>query len=231
MEIKKLNSIRAFAALYVMIAHLMLEIFKGSSFIFLFKFGQEAVMLFFLLSGFVISISYFKNPNINFGSYFIKRFRRIYFPVFCTYIISGLVYFKLNDSLNLSFSQIIGNLLMLQDFKAAKPGVWVDPYLIMAPCGLFHMSDGSIFYLFFIIKNFPKINIYIILFFSSISWILYLILPNQPLLIFSYLIIWWAGFEAAKLYLNHKEITYKSTIHINLSLAMMSLIVSLLFFT
>ena len=97
----------------------------------------------------------------------------------------------------------------------------------MAPCGLFHMSDGSIFYLFFIIKNFPKINIYIILFFSSISWILYLILPNQPLLIFSYLIIWWAGFEAAKLYLNHKEITYKSTIHINLSLAMMSLIVSL----
>ena len=78
MVIKKLNSIRAFAALYVMIAHLMLEIFKGSSFIFLFKFGQEAVMLFFLLSGFVISISYFKNPNINFGSYFIKRFRRIY---------------------------------------------------------------------------------------------------------------------------------------------------------
>ena len=133
MEIKKLNSIRAFAALYVMIAHLMLEIFKGSSFIFLFKFGQEAVMLFFLLSGFVISISYFKNPNINFGSYFIKRFRRIYFPVFCTYIISGMVYFKLNDSLNLSFSQIIGNLLMLQDFKAAKPGVWVDPLFDNGP--------------------------------------------------------------------------------------------------
>ena len=68
MKIKKLDTIRAFAALYVMIAHFGMGFFKGTNYSIPFRFAQEAVMLFFLLSGFVIYISFIKNPNISFKS-------------------------------------------------------------------------------------------------------------------------------------------------------------------
>jgi peptidoglycan/LPS O-acetylase OafA/YrhL len=53
--IHRLDYLRGFVALYVVLYHLRdNELFKGLSFGFLFQFGQEAVIIFFLLSGFVI---------------------------------------------------------------------------------------------------------------------------------------------------------------------------------
>ena len=214
-----------------MIAHFGVGVFKGTNYYILFKFAQEAVMLFFLLSGFVIYISFIKNPNISFKSYFIKRFRRIYFPVFCTYLISGLIYFKLNNTLDISLKQIIGNLLMLQDFSIAKPGVWIEPIFNNGP--LWSLSYEWWFYMLFfpIVKLFPKIKIFSVLIFSSASWILYLLIPNQVFLIFSYFIIWWSGLEAAKVFINKKQLNFKNTWHINLSLFLISLLVSVPIFS
>lgn len=42
--------------------------------------GREAVLLFFVLSGFVLSIPFFNGRKLNYTSYVIRRFFRIYIP-------------------------------------------------------------------------------------------------------------------------------------------------------
>jgi peptidoglycan/LPS O-acetylase OafA/YrhL len=81
-HLDKLDAIRGFAAVYVVFYH-----FFGQAKLLpnivekvIFSFGQEAVILFFLLSGFVIYVSVERSSKITFSSYFIKRFIRIYFP-------------------------------------------------------------------------------------------------------------------------------------------------------
>ena len=147
-KIKKLDTVRAFAAMYVFLAHAFLPILKDSPLSIFFRFGQEAVMLFFLLSGFVIHISYSRNPNIKFREYFVKRFRRIYFPIFCSYFISGIIYYYQNNTLDFSYYQLIGNLLMLQD-NELKPGNWFVPLFDNGP--LWSLSYEWWFYMLFFI--------------------------------------------------------------------------------
>lgn len=215
-KIKKLDTIRAFAAMYVFLAHAFLPILKDSPLSIFFRFGQEAVMLFFLLSGFVIHISYSRNPNIKFREYFVKRFRRIYFPIFCSYFISGIIYYYQNNTLDFSYYQLIGNLLMLQD-NELKPGNWFVPLFDNGP--LWSLSYEWWFYMLFFIfikKVNSKKIIHIIAIFSSISWLIFLLKPNHIFLVFSYFIIWWAGFEVSKLYTENKIINFKSTLYINI---------------
>ena len=76
MHLQKLDAIRGLAACYVVIYHIIATL-KGFPQIIkdvFFSFGQEAVILFFLLSGFVIAYSVYKKQNITFKDYFIKRF-------------------------------------------------------------------------------------------------------------------------------------------------------------
>jgi len=56
----------------------------------LLRFGQEAVILFFLLSGFVINYSYKNGRDKSFGSYFFKRATRIFIPLFVVFLFSYL---------------------------------------------------------------------------------------------------------------------------------------------
>ena len=55
-KLTKLEAIRGFASVYVVLHHVFGKglIIAGKDFSFLFRFGQESVILFFLLSGFVI---------------------------------------------------------------------------------------------------------------------------------------------------------------------------------
>jgi peptidoglycan/LPS O-acetylase OafA/YrhL len=55
---------------------------------FLFRFGQEAVMLFFLLSGFVIYYSFSLGKDKSFQGYFQRRWLRIY-PIFIFALLIG----------------------------------------------------------------------------------------------------------------------------------------------
>jgi peptidoglycan/LPS O-acetylase OafA/YrhL len=48
--------------------------------------GHEAVILFFILSGFVLSLPYLDRQQVNYGSYLIRRVFRIYVPYVCSVI-------------------------------------------------------------------------------------------------------------------------------------------------
>lgn len=85
---EELDSLRGLAALSVFFGHMYL-IFK-ETFIskLLFKFGilhfaiagSEAVVLFFVLSGFVLSLPFYSNRQFSYSAYVIKRVCRIYIP-------------------------------------------------------------------------------------------------------------------------------------------------------
>ncbi|MGO8746863.1 MAG: acyltransferase family protein [Thermoguttaceae bacterium] len=76
----KLEAIRGFAATYVILHHAHLT--ERSEVRALLSFGQEAVILFFLLSGFVIYYASLRGVGLlRFGVYFSHRFRRIW-PTF-----------------------------------------------------------------------------------------------------------------------------------------------------
>lgn len=93
-----LDSIRGFASVAVMFGHMLLclpvfysviysENIKSTfaqilsfSPLHLFWGGHEAVILFFVLSGFVLSLPYLNGSKLVYGHYIIKRFFRIYIP-------------------------------------------------------------------------------------------------------------------------------------------------------
>lgn len=143
-----LNFLRWFAAFLVVINHLRslmfvdyYEVIEKTIFTKLFYFftgfGHESVIVFFILSGFLVGGEFIKYPKTNkyFKIYFVKRFSRI-FIVFipaliigCTFDLIGSNYFNFNNiysnsyhlsAMNYEVTERIGiipfitNLLMLQ---------------------------------------------------------------------------------------------------------------------
>ena len=87
-RIEIVEAARGAAALYVMVGHLFWTAFEvtgsGGPLFRLFRYGHEAVILFFLLSGFSIHYSYCQRPlgqAAELKKYFVGRLRRIY-PIF-----------------------------------------------------------------------------------------------------------------------------------------------------
>lgn len=114
-----LDTLRGFAAIYVMVGHARWLLWEGYSegyqlhpetysaynkllmyFFSLFKYGHEAVLLFFVLSGFVIHLRYAKNFQrfgefrFEFFSYLSRRFWRIVPPlllaIFITFLLDSI---------------------------------------------------------------------------------------------------------------------------------------------
>ena len=71
-KLEKLDALRGMAALYVVIHHSVSKsiMLFGLNIANLFRFGEEAVILFFLLSGFVINFSFVKSRDKTFRTYF-----------------------------------------------------------------------------------------------------------------------------------------------------------------
>ncbi|MGG4453804.1 acyltransferase family protein [Brevibacillus porteri] len=86
MRIKELDSIRGLAAITVLIGHFCLMLpplpnsIKFSPLRFLWA-GGEAVIIFYVLSGFVLSMAIYHSKT-NYWGYLIKRFVRIYIPYY-----------------------------------------------------------------------------------------------------------------------------------------------------
>lgn len=188
--IKELEIIRGFAAYYVFQGHLlqMLGLNKNRFVDLVFcYFGQEMVMLFFILSGFVIALSWNKKP-ISTSLYLKKRFFRIY-PLFLTSLLLGLFYALISNN-DVKPFELLGNILNLQDFKAGKPNVLFDTYYNSA---LWSLSYEWWFYLIFILlikSNNPNRWAFVIIFANCI---LYLFYPNQISRWLMYFGIWWSG--------------------------------------
>lgn len=194
-RLKPLEGVRAGASLYVFLHHASL--LAGGAAV-LQSFGQEAVIAFFLLSGFVIGLSV-KGRNVPLSEYISARIVRIY-PVFvvalaiswsCKSYLAGAM-------LPLEWGVLLGNLMQLQDIPSLKPGVIFPVYYGNGP--LWSLSYEWWFYigcavLFYggIARN-PYRAAYLI---SLIGVLLYQIWPGQAFLFMSYFWIWICGFYLA----------------------------------
>jgi peptidoglycan/LPS O-acetylase OafA/YrhL len=197
---KKLNileAVRGGCALYVFLNHLLFNSFlsKTSLFSVFFRFGQEAVILFFLMSGFVIQLSWSRKKT-SFSDFFFKRFLRIY-PLFLFGILLVLVYESVCN-LSIDIKTLVGNLLMLQDVDSIKPGTIVGTF---GNTALWSLSYEWWFYMLFIpISSFKNKNV-IAVAIVIISGILYFIYPIQIFRWLMYFGIWWSGVMLADLML------------------------------
>ncbi|PGO57379.1 acyltransferase family protein [Bacillus thuringiensis] len=95
-RIKELDSIRGLAALTVVFGHfcLMLPSLPNSIKFSLLRFlwaGGEAVIVFYVLSGFVLSMALYHSKT-NYWGYLIKRFVRIYIPYYFWIIVTFVLF-------------------------------------------------------------------------------------------------------------------------------------------
>jgi len=214
-KLQKLEMLRGFAALYVFTGHFLLArvLQKESGSGFIFRFGQEAVMLFFIVSGFVVYYSTAKHGDYSFRPYFARRARRIFPIFFLALALSFITVFLLGhaNSPPPSLWQLLGNLFMLQDFSGGKPGVWVSPF--GGNLALWSLSYEWWFYmLFFPIYRFvpPKQQIHVVAAFSFVGFMTFSLLPNQVSLFLMYFVLWWSGAELGRSYLNQVPLTVTS---------------------
>jgi len=209
MKFEKLESLRGFAAMYVLIHHL--KIGQGTKLALLTMQGQVAVMLFFVLSGFVIMYSSRKKVNYSFKEYFIKRFRRIY-PVLIAAMAFAYIMASINakEFLPLKPLEMLGNLLNLQDM-GRHPGQWFDAYYGNTP--LWSLTYEWWFYMLFFpifrFVNYAKQK-WVALALSVTGFITYYIHPNQISIILEYFILWWWGVELARIWVETKDFKLSS---------------------
>ncbi|WP_419955085.1 acyltransferase family protein [Neobacillus niacini] len=153
---EELDSLRGIAALTVVINHffnvipmffnannypngLLLKILKFTP-VHIFWAGHEAVILFFVLSGFVLALPFLKNKQGSYKDFLVKRFFRIYIPYICA--VTAAIILKMTISRNgieelgkwfnfawtedITLSQILHHLFVLGDFKnyVFDPVIW-----------------------------------------------------------------------------------------------------------
>ncbi len=199
-RLMKLEAFRGVSAIYVFLHHYVhyspeLDFLKP-----FFVFGQFALMVFFILSGFVIYYAtVHRDPDITFREYFLRRFRRIYpaFLLVCglTYLIMCLAQGRWIDPLP---GELLGNILQLQD---KTPHSFVAPYWKNAP--LWSLAYEWWFYMIFFAiytafkgnHNRQRIAAAVV---SVAGLVSFLLVPNQASIFASYFILWWAGLEVAR---------------------------------
>lgn len=194
-RIEPLETLRGFAALYVALGHLVLSIalVSGPAQI-PFKFGGEAVMLFFLVSGFVVMFSVLRAPRMSFAGYFWRRATRIY-PIF---LLALLIGYLVTWRDGVDWPTLIGNILMLQDYDQAKPGTIVQTYRNAA---LWSLSYEWWFYMMFwplyrLVDE--RLQLALVTAASGAAALIYYWVEFQPLLFVSLLPTWWWGAEIGR---------------------------------
>jgi peptidoglycan/LPS O-acetylase OafA/YrhL len=208
-KIPALDAVRGFAALYVVIAHIVHFMSDGSLIRLVFRFSQEAVILFFLLSGAVIYLSQATRQDQRFIPFFVRRFRRIYFPFVICLVVTTVVVGAVRGFDDFRATDLFGNILMLQD--AGKPGGFVNNY--MYNNALWSLSYEWWFYLMF----FPLwkrlcaqkcSGIWYVLGMSLLAWFGYLLAPSHLWLVVAYFILWWAGLELCRAYVERGRVDW-----------------------
>lgn len=210
-----LEALRGSAALYVFMHHL--DPLQGTRFHALFHYGQEAVMLFFVLSGFVIYYASTKpGASVGLWQYLSSRTLRI-FPIFIASLtIAALSAAASHQTSCIQVSALLGNLAMLQDAGVLKPGTVVDPFCGNSP--LWSLSYEWWFYmlfagLFFGMRNVPwSVRRAMVYGMSIIGAITYIFHPNAASLFVAYFSIWWGGVELALEHRNFGRATLRGQI-------------------
>ena len=213
-KLEKLEAIRGFAALYVVLFHTFPQKIDllGINVGILFRFGSEAVIVFFVLSGFVIKYSFEKSKDKSFKKYFTRRFIRLYIPLIFIFVLGYLIKSYSEGSLaDPEWSYLLSNILMLQDVISQKPNVIAPPY--MGNGVLWSLSYEWWFYMFFFIVvvniSNEKLNkwINVVVIVSAITYLFYPFIVNRLVMYFA---IWWTGARFADIYLKGGNITYRA---------------------
>jgi peptidoglycan/LPS O-acetylase OafA/YrhL len=198
-----LDVIRSLAATYVVVHHVVIHAGYSGPVYFLFKWGAEAVIVFFLLSGFVIFHNEKNRVHRDLRGYYLRRVRRIYPTLLLAFALSAMLAL-LAGSLAAKFDlrSLILNLASLQDLDF-KPGNIVLPFLGNGP--LWSLSYEVAFYLVFPLimvayrKN-RSIALGLVGAASIVGYATYAFAPNHFSLVLGYLLTWWAGAVIADLY-------------------------------
>lgn len=194
-----LDLARALAAVYVVAHH---TIHLPAPFGSLFSFGQEAVLVFFLLSGFVIFANE-RDRAAHPRGYYLRRFRRIYPPLIFAMLVSTVLWAVGAINAVPTWESAVGTLLSLQDISALKPGVLVSPYLGNSP--LWSLSYEVAFYAVFPLvmvawRRSPGLTRRLVPLLCGAGLVTYLAVPNHFSIVAAYFMMWWAGAMAAHLY-------------------------------
>lgn len=203
------------AALYVVIHHSISTsaTLFGLNVAYLFRFGEEAVILFFLLSGFVINFSFANTRDKTFRTYFFKRATRIYIPLLIVMMLGYVMEcYDAGEVVNAHPVDLLLNLLMLQDISSLKPNVVVDPYMHNSP--LWSLSYEWWFYMvYFLIQKQVDSNNKkdaIVFCLSMVSALTYVYFPTFLPRLLMYMGIWWLGVVLSNKYMNKEEISLGS---------------------
>jgi peptidoglycan/LPS O-acetylase OafA/YrhL len=193
----ELDSLRGLAALAVFFSHMYLIFNETLISKLLFEYGllrvtvagSEAVVLFFVLSGFVLSLPFYSNQQFNYGAYAIKRFCRIYIPYIMAIVIAILCrelfytekigelsnWFNVNWSTSLNVNSLTDHLLLIGTFTSSLNNVvW----------SLVHELRISLIFpmiMFLLVRFNPIQGIGLAIAFSSVS-IIYSFITNAPFL-------------------------------------------------
>lgn len=209
MRLHRLEAVRGFAAAYVVAHHALPHDFAmhGIRVGYLLRFGQEAVMLFFVLSGFVINYSWAQAPP-SVSTYLFNRSARIYIPLavalFLGYAVDSI---NLGQPASLNIKILAGNILMLQDVSSLKPGVIADPY--KGNSALWSLSYEWWFYILYVplmmqLRDW-RTRTLVVVAIGCLSALLYLWWPHWVGRIGIYLSIWWAGVLLSERFLDREQ--------------------------
>ncbi len=206
-RIDKLEALRGLAALYVVIHHTVTHWYYVGGFNVgnLNRLGQEAVILFFLISGFVIKFAFEKTSDKSFRTYFLKRFYRIYIPLV---IVLFMGYFLMSHAegrwIDPELRVLLGNLAMLQDYGDVKPNIIVPTWLLNDP--LWSLAYEWWFYMLFwpltmFIRE-REVRDRVVFGIAIAAAVAYIALPYFPVRILMYIGIWWSGVCMAQAYMD-----------------------------
>lgn len=179
-RIKILDSMRGMAASIVVFHHVFTRfpyLYQGqesTAFIRILRFiselNVEAVLFFFILSGFSIRLSLRKGLPLTkeiLNEYLYRRFKRIlplyYFAIFFT-LLSGFLTHTVSSNEDFNLKNLLGNLLFLQSSKSYK-GNWFAPYGDNGP--LWSLSFEMFYYLLFPVFMFLMLKLFRISRFSE----------------------------------------------------------------
>ncbi|PFD42975.1 acyltransferase [Bacillus cereus] len=194
---KELDSLRGIAAIIVLLGH-FLALFPilgkkvmystfGACFSILWQ-GHSAVIIFFVLSGFVLSLPFYKGTEFNYLKYLIKRVCRIYIPyIVILFIAIGIklgIHSKIGTvpglvqwgswNIEVSFNRVMNHILFLREFNS-------DAF-IMVIWSLVHEMRISIVFpliIFLLLRVNWKVSIGIAMFFSVIGYLLMKNIPSE----------------------------------------------------
>lgn len=212
-RLERLEALRGFAALYVVLFHTLPQKFYlfDINIGFLFRFGTEAVIVFFVLSGFVIKYTYEKSKDKSFRNYFLRRFIRLYIPLIFIFLMGYLLKcYHEGAMVSPELKTLFGNIFMLQDVITQKPNVLSGTY--MGNGVLWSLSYEWWFYmLFFLLANKIKedrLNVWVtwLTICAAATYLFYPFIINRLLMYFA---IWWTGVKFASDYLSGIKITFK----------------------